>query len=303
MNFQSLDLNRLQIFRAIVSAGNLTKAALFLNLPKSKVSRQLTALEEEIGTQLIFRSTRSLRLTPAGQELAEQALNHLAMLEQALERVVTTQDVVSGLIRISVPEDIGTQLMGGICQSFMRLYPKVKLDVHTGNQKVDLVRESFDLVLRMGPLKDSSLIQRKIGTLQLGVYFSPEFRAKQGRLLDPRELAQVPFLAFNAREGAIKFHRSDRSPGDKLVVKTQNYFTSNNFFVLRDLALRGMGAALMPVFIAEEYTQRGQLVTFSGDWKVEGVVVHLVMPKQKEVPVRVQKFIEHIRTQMLPYTS
>jgi DNA-binding transcriptional LysR family regulator len=292
MPSRRIDLNRLQIFRTIVLAGSITKAAQQLRQPKSRVSRQLSSLEEELGAQLIFRTTRSLQLTPFGRELTQSVMSHLNSLEDALDRLSSGDEEVAGRIRISVPDDIGTQLMGRICHSFLAMYPKVDLDVHVGNQRVDLVRESFDLALRIGKLHDSTLLQKRIGIFQLTAYLSPELRAKYGAVTSPD-------LAFTSDGTSIRL----KGNGEQRRAKLQPVFVSNSFFVLRDLAIQGAGLAVLPPFIASEAVRDGKLLPVLKDWYFDSVPAHFVMPNQKDVPLRIKKFMEHVRSQLLQFLN
>lgn len=297
MTHSRIDLNRLHIFRTIILAGNLTKAAVQLGLPKSKVSRQLAALEEEVGCELVFRTTRQLQLTPVGKELLQSALPHLSELEGALERIAQGSEEVSGRLRVTVPDDMGTVFMGGIVSTFMSMYPKVLLEVHVTNQKLDLIRDSFDLALRIGKLKDSTLVQRKIGNIRLSPYISPELKARSS-LVEPHDLASLPHLAFTThldpKNAMLRLHRS----GDSRTVKTEVAFASNSFFVLRDLAARGRGFTMLPAFVAEDALRRNELIPALREWSAEGQPVHLVTPHQRDIPVRARKFIEHLQTEM-----
>ncbi len=299
MPSRRIDLNRLQIFRTIVLSGSITKAAQQLRQPKSRVSRQLASLEEELGAQLIFRTTRSLQLTPLGRELTQNVLSHLNSLEDALDRLSSDAEEVAGRIRVSVPDDIGTQLMGRICHSFLAMYPKVELDVHVGNQRVDLVRESFDLALRIGKLHDSTLLQKRIGIFQLTAYLSPELRAKYGAVTSPNELTSIPYLAFTSDGTSIRL----KGNGEQRRAKLQPVFVSNSFFVLRDLAIQGAGLAVLPPFIASEAVREGKLLPVLKDWYFDSVPAHFVMPNQKDVPLRIKKFMEHVRSQLLQFLN
>jgi LysR family transcriptional regulator, regulator for bpeEF and oprC len=300
-NIQNLDLNRLQIFRAIVLNGSISKAAVQLGQPKSRVSRQLSSLEGELGSQLIYRTTRQFQLTPSGQELFSKAVPLLNELEGALATVATGTDEVSGRLRVTAPEDIGTALMGGISQTFLAMYPKVSLEIHVSNQRVDLVRDQFDLAIRIGKMKDSTLIQKKLGNINLVPYLSPELRSRMPALNSPSDLSRIPYVAFSpdfiaARKSLRLSNGSEVRP-----VEVKPIFVSNSFFVNRGFAVNGLGFTVLPPFLAKDFLARGELVPAFRDWVLEGSAVHTVIPNQKEIPQRTKKFIEHVRAQLSLY--
>lgn len=289
----SIDLNRLTIFKEVALAGSFSKAAAKLRQPKSRISRNMAALERELGVQLVYRTTRQFQLTPAGQDLFSHALPLLRELESTVEKVATGAEDIAGPLRISVPEDIGVELMGDICSSFLRRYPRVMIDVHVGNQFVDLVRDAFDIALRIGRLQDSSLIQRRVGQITMAPYLSPTLRDRYGGRLKPDDLREVPYLQFASSSGPMRTLKLNRGNESKMIT-TSPIFSANNFFVLRSLAIAGQGFTIMPQFLVQEALKDGRLVPALKDWALEGSPVQVVMPQQREVPMRTKAFVEHL---------
>lgn len=288
-----LDLNRLNIFKEVALAGSFSKAAAKLHQPKSRISRNMAALEQELGVQLVYRTTRQFQLTPAGQQLIDHALPLLRDLVGAVEQVSTSAAEVAGPLRISVPDDVGVELMGGICSSYMARHPRVTIDLHVGNQMVDLVRDSFDLALRIGRLKDSSLIQRRIGQITLAPYLSPTLAERFGGRLKPADLERIPYLQFASSSGPIRTLRLTKGKETKAISVTP-VFSANNFFVLRSMAIAGQGLAVMPPFLAREAVVSGRLVPALREWVLEGSPMQVVMPHQRELPLRTKLFVEHL---------
>lgn len=291
-----IDLNRLTVFKDVVLAGSFTKAAEQMHQPKSRISRNIAALERELGVQLIYRTTRQFRLTQAGTELFQRALPHLNELRDALERISSSSDEVVGTIRMTVPEDIGVHLMGEIINEFMLLYPKVRVDLHVGNEKLDLVKESFDIAVRVGQAKDSTMIQRKIGQIGLALYLSPSLRSRYGGISRMDELERVPYLAFGhqVKAQALKLSNGRETRG----LSVSPSFSSNNFFVLKSLAILGSGFTILPPFLAQDSVQEGTLLPVFRDWKAEGAPVRILIPHQKETPVRIRRMIDFMTQKM-----
>jgi DNA-binding transcriptional LysR family regulator len=293
----SLDLNRLRIFREIVVAGSFTRAAANLKQPKSRVSRQLAALEAELGLTLLTRSTRQFQLTPAGRALYAKAVPLLGQLNEALEEVSAGAAEMAGPVRISVPEDLGVELFGGIVDRFAQRHPKVEIELHVGNQVVDLVRDGFDFAVRIGRLQDSGLRQLKLGSANLLPVMSPSLREAAGELRRPEDLARLPYLAFPglaSPRGALRFV----GPKGSRLVTLHPALSCNNFFVLRSLAVAGRGFTMLAPFLAREAFAKGELVPALKDWSHEGSQVQAVFPRQGELQPRVRKFLEHVRDEL-----
>jgi LysR family transcriptional regulator for bpeEF and oprC len=294
------DLNKLQVFREVVLAGSFSKAALQLKQPKSRVSRNIALLEKELGVQLIYRTTRQFQLTQAGKELFQKAAPLLNELNNTLEQMSTEGDEISGSLRVTVSEDIGVELIGKLCHEFMTLFPKVHIGVLASNQYVDLVKESVDVAVRIGKAKDSTMIQKKVGTVDLIFVMSPDLLNRRGNLNKLEELEALPFLAFTP--GDLKRYSVKVSNGKETRnLKLSTCFASNNFFALRQMAVLGSGLTLLPAFLARDLISDGSLVQVFKEWAIEGSPVQILMPHQKETPKRIRKFVEFLAPRLSQY--
>lgn len=288
-----LDLNKLEIFKEVALAGSFTKAALKLRQPKSRVSRKIASLERELGVQLVYRTTRQFQLTPAGQELYHRVYPILNDLWSTVDQVTTRSVDVAGSLKVTVPEDIGVELMAEFCHEFMALYPKIKIELEASNQMVDLVKDAYDVALRIGRLKDSTLIQKKVGMIRLTLVMSPVLKHRFGEVRSLNQIESLPFLAFtalSAGRSAIRFFNEKESRS----VQVTPIFSSNNFFVLRSLAILGDGVTLLPHFVAREAIQKNLLVPILREWSTEEVPVNIVLPHQKKISTRTKIFIDFI---------
>lgn len=161
------DLNRVQLFLEIVRAGNLTRAAERLGLRKSKLSRDLLLLEQELGVQLVYRTTRQFRLTHSGQQIVEVASRQLEPLVHFLTEMVHTGSEASGHIRMTCPEDVGQLVVVPIVDEFRRSSPRVQVEVRFTSEVMDLVAERIDLGVRIGALPNASIKRRKVGAIRM----------------------------------------------------------------------------------------------------------------------------------------
>lgn len=290
---RSFDLNRLSIFKEVVLAGSFTKAAELLRQPKSRVSRNIASLEKELGVPLIYRTTRQFQLTAAGHDLFQSVAPLLNTLSSSVDRVSSNSNEISGTIKVTVSEDVGVELMGTFCHEFMTLFPRVKVLLHASNELVDVVKESFDVALRMGAHRENATNYKCIGQTHLYFVASPQLLARVSHPLRLEDLQNLPFLAFesvnqNRQSMKITNGREVRS------VQLKPVFQSNNFFVLREMAKLGSGFTILPPFVARECLSSGTLMHALKGWTTEPSSVSIVTQRIAEQPLRVKKFVEFL---------
>jgi len=192
---EGLDLNQVSAFVRVMEAGSFTDAARVLGLPKSSVSRRVSALEKALRVRLLQRSTRKLVLTEAGRVYFERARAALAGLTDASSAVTDMSRELAGPIRFTAGGD-NTGFLIGLIAEFLERYPKVQLDVVHTPRRVDLLAEGFDLALRAGPLVDSSLVVRRLGRSDLGLHASRAYLRRAGTPRRVGDLAKHRFILF-----------------------------------------------------------------------------------------------------------
>ena len=196
--------------------------------------------------------------------------------------------------------DIGVTLLADVCRAFVEIHPKVHIDLQLTGDVLNLVKDSIDIAIRVGRLKDSSLIQKKIGRARMALFMSPSLQRKKGIMKRIEEAEQLPFLAFsNMQQGRTKIDVSNGK--NRRTLDMNNTFTSNNFLVLRSLATHGMGLARLPVYLVQEELRRGSLVQVFNDWGSDDVPIQVIIPQQREPSARVRRFMDFVATQMAPY--
>src|SRR5215207_9669134 len=177
----TMDLNLVTAFVRVVEQQSFTGAAKALNLPKSSVSRRVTELEEELGVQLLHRTTRKLALTEAGRSYYEQAERALTELNAAAESASGMDTEARGIVRVTAPVDIGVMGLADVIAEFLREYPDIHVELSVSSRVVDLVDEGFDIGVRAGKSRDASLVARRVGNAALCLYASPEYLQRRGR--------------------------------------------------------------------------------------------------------------------------
>ena len=238
-----MDLNQVSTFVRVMETGSFTAAARALGLPKSSVSRRVSALETSLRVRLLQRSTRKLVLTEAGRLYFDRARAALGGLADASAAVIDTSREIAGPIRFTAGGD-NTGLMANLLAEFLARHPKVQIDVVLTPRRVDLVAEGFDLALRAGPLVDSSLIVRRLGRGDLGLFASRAYVRKAGTPRRVSELAGHRFVLF----GEPHDRRLLRllGPGGHEAVAIDGPLVVHDMAFAADAIASGIGIGLVP---------------------------------------------------------
>ena len=191
-----MDLNEIVVFARVVETRSFTAAAQQLGLPKSTVSRKIAQLEERLGVRLLQRTTRKLNLTEVGQAYYERCQRIVQDIAAAEQVVTDMQTAPRGLLRVTVPNDLGSTYLGALVADFLLAYPEIQVDLDLADRVVDLIEEGIDLGIRVGPLVESTLIARKLGAVQMRMCASSEYVAKRGAPATIAELADHDALVF-----------------------------------------------------------------------------------------------------------
>jgi DNA-binding transcriptional LysR family regulator len=287
----------------VMEAGSFTAAARDLGLPKSSVSRRVSALEKSLRVRLLQRSTRKLVLTEAGRLYFERARAALGGLADAGATVTDMSHEIAGPIRFTAGGD-NTGLLASLISEFLGRYPKVQLDVVMTPRRVDLVTEGFDLALRAGPLIDSSLIVRRLGRTDCRLFASRAYLRKAGKPQRVSDLARHRFVLFGEP------HERDRlrltGPRGEETVKIEGPLVVHEMSFAADAIAAGIGIGLVP----EAYhgwaitgglrSPRRDLVHVLPDHGVTGSELNLVSPPTAYEPVRVALLRDFLAERLRP---
>jgi DNA-binding transcriptional LysR family regulator len=287
-----MDLNRVAIFARVVVDGGMSAAARTLRVPKSTVSRAVSLLEEELGVRLLQRSTRKMSLTDAGTAFFERASRGLTGLEEAAAAVVDMQGALRGPIKITAPADAGAWLLGPLITRFVQLNPGVLIDAVLTARLVDLVEEGFDLALRAGQLRDSTLVARKLGAVDPGLFASPAYLARKGTPTTVPELSRHECVLFRAPGGHATW--SLVGPAGEESVDVTGAIVGDDFLFIHRLLVLGGGVGLLPAFLGAAECASGALVRVLPRHCLRGGPLHLVYPSTRYLPQRVVSFRDFI---------
>jgi DNA-binding transcriptional LysR family regulator len=289
------------LFSQVVELGSFSKVAELNNLTNSVVSKRIARLEEEIGVQLLYRTTRKLTLTEAGKALTSGAKNVKQAAHEAMDAVSGFGENVSGHIKMSVPSISGDLILADAVAEFCNMHPGLTVDMSLDNRFVDLVNDGFDLVIRTGYLEDSSLIARHILDSQWVVCASPSYIARNGKPLIPTDLVKHNCLQYAYQTtGAGEWQFIREGQGDsKYIVRVSGSFSTDNATALRKAALGGHGIAYVPRCLVYHDIRNGQLVDLFPDIVGKKLGIYAVYPFTRQPPNKIKMLIEHIRARYL----
>lgn len=285
-----MDIESLRDLLAAHAAGSISGGARARSQPKQTVSRRLMALEADLETRLIDRSTRAFRLTAEGVILAERATRIIADLDEARRALVDRAQEPTGLLRLSAPVLMGQTLLGPIAASYLHKYPSASLEIALSDRRVDLVEEGFDASIRVGELDDSSLISRQFARAHTIIVASPHLLSQCGAPVEPNDLKQKPCIMFGAGRMPTSWSLKRESITQVVAIAGRAHVSSLK--LAHDMAVAGAGFAAIPAFLAQDSLQSGALARVLPDWNLGEADLHIVFPSRRLMSARLRAFIE-----------
>jgi len=295
-NLEATDLNAVTIFLAIAEAQTFRGAAKSLGAPASTVSAKLAQLEDHLGVRLFERTTRVVRLTDAGRRYRELATPAVEALAEARRALSDLRAEPSGLLRVTAPLELGEFVLGPVLKAYLARYPRVRVHVDLTARHVNLVEEGFDVALRAGELRDSSLISRALGAPQAFVICaSRSYLARHGTPRHPSDLARHACLLMHDHQLPAAWDFKDGRR--KLAVEVTGTVSVNSFALLRELALAGIGIARLPRFEAEPALADGSLLALLDRYSLPQAF-HALYPSARHLSPRVRAFLEVLEAEL-----
>lgn len=293
------DLNSLMVFAKVAEASSFSEAARRLKLPVSTVSRRIAELEDQLGVRLLERSTRHLRLTELGAEVLEYAARS-AELSEAVESVVSNRlSAVSGALRLSAPPSISDTLLTPLVTAFQSSYPNVRVQVLVTDRFVDHIAEGIDLTFRLGVLRDSSLVARRILTYRHQLLASPAYLRGREQPQTPSDLLNHRLLAFLHWKPDTSWSFVHKNGKDTETLTFQPFLAMNDYSGLAPALLDGAGIGELPPVVRPELVRKGQLVEIMPEWRFRTFDLSLVHLGNRHISKPCRLFKE-LATQMAP---
>jgi DNA-binding transcriptional LysR family regulator len=291
-----VDLNEIMVFTRVVQTGSFTAAAKALGMPKSTVSRKVSELEARLESRLLQRTTRKLGLTDAGRTYFDYGVRIVTELEEAERAVGDLRSKPRGLLRITA--GVSNGFLAPVVASFLARYPDVEIEMLCTARAVDLVEERYDVAIRNGPLADSSLVARSLGSAAWFLVATPAYLKRRGRPRSPDDLKKHDLVMFVAGQMTAQL-RLVRDGAAKHVA-VQPRLAVSDIDIAHTVALAGIGIALLPAFQCIDDLRARRFERVLRDWSTPPAPVHIVYPTSRHVSPKVKAFVEHVQQAMTP---
>jgi DNA-binding transcriptional LysR family regulator len=296
-------IHAMQLFIRVAELESFSRAADTLGLPKGSVSRQIQALENQLGTRLLHRTTRRVQLTQDGMVYYERAKDVLSNLDELDGMFQHDPTSISGKLRVDMPVGVARNLVIPRLPTFLQQYPGIELELSSSDRLVDVIREGFDCVVRVGTLKDSGLIARPLGKLSIVNCASPQYLSRFGYPETLNDLADHALVHYAVNLGV-------RPPGFEAVldnathwIKTGGVLTVNSTETYHAACLAGLGIIQVPRVGVREALRNGKLVEILPQYRAEPMPVSLIYPHRRNLSRRVHLFMEWLTGVMKAYVD
>lgn len=282
----------MEVFVAAVESGSFTAAANTFRITPAMVSKHISALEKRLGATLLARTTRSQKLTEIGVKYYENCKQILGQISTAEAGAEAMGSMPKGHLRVSASIWFGSLTLAPLICDYLQEFPEVNVELSLTDRYVDIVEEGFDVAIRVGELKDSSLIARKLSIFEYSVCASPEYIAKVGLPKIPEDLLQhccLDFTNWHSQGGwnlMQKQLRSKTGPEARL--------ESNNVQVLHTAAVKGIGIIMMPKELLRTDIESGRLVELMQAYLPPSRPIHAVYPRERQLAPKLTSFVDFL---------
>ena len=294
-----LDLQEIETFLQVVELGSVSLAAERLGVVKSVVSKRLSDLERRLGAKLLYRSTRKVTPTESGLQFYPRAKAALAALHEAAELASLDDSGLCGSLRILAPMSFGTLWLAPLLAEFMQQHPRIQLALQLDDRISDFEREGYDLCLRVSHLRDSALIARELAPSPRVLCCSPAYAQRHGLPQRPEQILDHTCIGYSnvATSQVWSFERLD-APGEPLNLSPSGRFTSNNGEAMRDMAMAGLGLAVLPVFIVQRQLDEGSLQVLEPGVRPTDNWIHALYPRSRRASPKVLALCDFLQQRL-----
>lgn len=281
-------------FTRVVELESFTKAAMSLNLPKTTVSAQVLALEKRLRVKLLHRTTRRISVTTDGAAYYERAIRLLNELEETEAALHQATSNPKGRLRVDVPTPLGRLVIIPALQDFLKRYPEIQLEIGCDDRPIDLLEEGVDCVIRVGHPLDSTLVARRVGTMQFLLVASPEYLQTYGRPTHHDDLQRHQAVHFfSSKTGKVRNFILEHA-GEEQEIPTNRKLAINNGDAIVAAALAGIGVCQVPTFMVQGYLNEGKLERVLGDYPTGSLPLNALYPQNRHLSTKVRTFIEWV---------
>jgi len=296
-------LSAMKTFVRVVESGSFSAVADELQATQSAISKQVAALERELATKLLVRTTRSLALTDEGARYFEQVRRLVAEIAEAESSLAKGESQLRGWLRVAASVGYGRLKLMPLVKSFMLTHPDVKIDLRLHDGFIDLVEQGIDVSVRIGDLPDSGLLARRIGTSNRMLVAQRDYLQSvanaHGLPVHPQDLQAHNCIVYTgmANSNVWTFTAGDGAPEAKGVtrsVRVEGSIQTNSSEVIRASVISGMGIGYSPTWLFESELASGEVVRVMPEWDSPQSPIHLVSPPERKHSAKVRAFVEHV---------
>ncbi|MEO1427773.1 MAG: LysR family transcriptional regulator [Cyanobacteria bacterium J06633_8] len=286
----------MRAFTQVVEEGSFAAAARKMQLSRSAVNKLVINLENQLGVQLLYRTTRKVTLTDNGRAFYERCIDILSSLEEAELAVSHQHSEPKGILRINAPMSFGISFLGAKVAEFMTRYPDVKIILTLEDRFVDPISEGYDIVIRITlPQEYPSLVAHHITTFPLVICAAPSYLEAKGIPVKPSELKQHSYLHYGYSTKGCDWELTNTHNNTVEQVSIDGIFCSNNGEVLRDTAVRGLGIIILPTFIIKDELEQGKLKIILPDYRLPELTLCVIYPVNRHLSTKVQLFTQFLQ--------
>lgn len=289
-------IQAIRLFVRVVDLGSFSKAAAEMAIGQPAATKQVARMEEQLGARLLHRTTHGVTPTEIGLLYYEKCKLIAQHVEEAGSVAALLQTQVQGSLRISTSVAFGRRVLAPMLMQFMRMNPRLVVDLNCDDHYVNLVEQGVDVAIRMGRLADSSLGSRYLGLNPWVVVASPEYLLRFPAPTSPRDLQRHDALIYSTVQGDARWNFTG-ADGRGTSVPVHGTLRSNNLSTLLAAAREGFGVAALPRYVAKDSLHNGSLVSLLETWQLPQQEMHAVYPSPRMVPAKVTQFIEWLQGQ------
>ncbi|HAT86466.1 MAG TPA: LysR family transcriptional regulator [Rhizobiales bacterium] len=287
-----MNMGDIPIIIAVAETQGFASAARRLGVSKSAVSKRIAVVEQRLGAQLFHRSTRHISLTEVGARFYEHAIRSYEAAQEAEDCVSALQSKPKGKLKINVPMSFGRLHISPLIADFLKIYPDIEIELIMDDRVVDLIEEGFDLAIRGGTLKDSSLVARKIAPITNILVASPDYIQAYGEPSSVKELMDHNCLQYTYSRDFQEW--VFLSNGTTLSFRPNGNFRVNNGEALKETILNGLGIGRLPTFTVGGDLANGRLVQVLADYSMPRQMLYAIYPERRHLPPKVREFIDFL---------
>jgi DNA-binding transcriptional LysR family regulator len=290
-------LNYMEAFSFTVKTGSFTAAAEQLGLSKSYISKQVSQLESDLGTRLLYRTTRKLSLSHDGEQFYQHCKLIMEEADKAKAEVMDSHDCPTGIIKLTIPQSFVLSEAGSVLIKFQNEYPDIELKIHASGSNVDLIEESIDLALRIGELEDSTMMCRKLIDCEYQVVASPQYIEQHGLPSQPKELIQHNCLIYSGSQLKQQWPFRLRN-GKTITVNVQGNLSCNDGQYILNGVLKGLGICFGPSIMFKHHIDKNELCLLLEDYYLPVVSISAIYPLNRNLSRRVRLLINFLAQEL-----